>query len=121
MSNEFHHFPKKPWIARLVLFAVCFAFWLALAWPVSPLDGGPLMGDILAGVVVSAFVALVMREFVRVNFIRFLNPVSWFWGLAYILVFSCCTRRCPFVPVSFAYERYWKPRPHGPRWPTRSR
>ncbi|MEJ1993027.1 MAG: hypothetical protein P8X50_15420, partial [Maritimibacter sp.] len=38
------------------------------------------VGDVLAGVVVSAFVALVMREIVRVNFIRFLNPLSWFWG-----------------------------------------
>ncbi len=88
MTNEFHHFPERPWIARLVLFAVCFVFWLALAWPVSPVDGSPLVGDILAGVVVSAFVALVMREFVRVNLIRFLNPVSWFWGVAYIPVFS---------------------------------
>ena len=88
MTNEFHHFPEKPWIARLVLFAVCFIFWLALAWPVSPHDGSLLVGDILAGVVVSAFVALVMREFVRVNFIRFLNPISWFWVFAYIPVFS---------------------------------
>ncbi len=80
-------YERKPWIERLVLFVVCFAFWLALTWPVSPLDGSLRAGDVLAGVVVSAFVALVMREIVRVNFIRFLNPFSWFWALVYIFVF----------------------------------
>ena len=80
-------YEQKPWIERLVLFAVCFAFWLALTWPVSPLDGSLRTGDVLAGLVVSAFVAMVMREIVRVNFIRFLNPSSWFWAFVYIFVF----------------------------------
>lgn len=78
----------KPWIQKLVLFGVCFAFWLALVWPVSPADGSLLAGDILAGVVVSALVALIMHEIVRVHLIRFLNPVSWFWLFVYSFVFS---------------------------------
>jgi multicomponent Na+:H+ antiporter subunit E len=79
---------RKPWIERLVLFGVTFVFWLLLAWPVSPVDGRLLIGDIVAGLFVAAFVALVMREIVRVNFVRFLKPVPWFWLIAYGFVFS---------------------------------
>jgi len=90
--NELNHIPspyeRKPWTQRLVLFAVCFVFWLALVWPVSPVDGRLLLPDIAAGVAVSAFVTLVMREFVRVNFVRFLNSRSWFWGFVYVFVFG---------------------------------
>jgi multicomponent Na+:H+ antiporter subunit E len=81
-------YARKPWIQRFVLFLVCFLFWLALVWPVSLVDGRLLWADIGAGVVVSVFVALVMREFVRVNFVRFLNPVCWFWVFIYTFVFS---------------------------------
>jgi multicomponent Na+:H+ antiporter subunit E len=90
--NEPHYlsggYEEKPWIQRLVLFVVCMLFWLVLAWPVSKVDGRLLTGDLMVGVVVSIFVALVMREFVRVNFIRFLNPRSWFWVFVYLFVFS---------------------------------
>jgi multicomponent Na+:H+ antiporter subunit E len=79
---------RKPWIERLVLFAVSFVFWLLLVWPVSPVDGSWRIGDIVAGLFVAAFVALVMHEMVRVNFIRFLNPRSWFWMVVYLFVFS---------------------------------
>jgi multicomponent Na+:H+ antiporter subunit E len=79
---------RKPWIERLVLFAVSFVFWLLLVWPVSPVDGSWRIGDIVAGLFVAAFVALVMHEMVRVNFIRFLNPRSWFWMVVYGFVFS---------------------------------
>lgn len=78
----------KPWVQRLVLFVVCFVFWLALVWPVSPVDGHLLPGDIAAGLFISAFVAMVMKEMVRVNFIRFINPRSWFWIFVYLFVFS---------------------------------
>ena len=85
---EMNHMDRSsPWLQRLVLFAISFAFWLALTWPVSPLDGSILAGDVAAGVVVAAFVALVMREMIRVNFIRLLNPRSWFWAFVYIFVF----------------------------------
>jgi multicomponent Na+:H+ antiporter subunit E len=88
MKKPNNHFVHKPMPERLVLFAVAFAFWLLLVWPVSPLDGRLLPGDILAGVLVAAFVALVMKEIIRVNFIRFVNPRSWFWCLVYIFVFT---------------------------------
>ena len=85
MNNNFIH---KAMPERLVLFAVAFVFWLLLVWPVSPVDGRLLVGDIVAGVFVAAFVALVMKEIIRVNFIRFLNPRSWFWCFIYFFVFS---------------------------------
>jgi hypothetical protein len=46
---------------RLALFAVAFALWMVLVWPVSPVDGRLLVGDIAAGVFAAAFVALVMK------------------------------------------------------------
>ena len=85
MNNNFIH---KAMPERLVLFAVAFVFWLLLVWPVSPVDGHLLVGDIVAGVFVAAFVALVMKEIIRVNFIRFLNPRSWFWCFIYFFVFG---------------------------------
>ena len=85
MNNNFIH---KSMPERLVLFAVAFVFWLLLVWPVSPVDGRLLVGDIVAGVFVAAFVALVMKEMIRVNFIRFVNPRSWFWIFVYFFVFS---------------------------------
>jgi multicomponent Na+:H+ antiporter subunit E len=85
MNNNFVH---KAMPERLVLFAVAFVFWLLLTWPVSPVDGHLLVGDIVAGVFVAAFVALVMKEIIRVNFIRFLNPRSWFWCFIYFFVFT---------------------------------
>jgi len=83
-----NNFIRKPMPERLVLFAVAFIFWLLLVWPVSPVDGRLLVGDIVAGVFVAAFVALVMKEIIRVNFIRFLNPRSWFWSFIYFFVFT---------------------------------
>lgn len=85
---EMNHVEQRsPWLQRLVLFAMAFVFWLALTWPVSPADGSILVGDVVAGVVVAAVVALVMREIIRVNFIRLLNPRCWFWGAVYVFVF----------------------------------
>jgi len=83
-----NHFVHKPMPERLVLFGVALVFWLLLVWPVSPVDGRLLVGDIVVGVFVAAFVAMVMKEIIRVNFIRFLKPRSWFWGFIYIFVFS---------------------------------
>jgi len=85
MNNKFI---RKPMPERLVLFAVAFVFWLLLVWPVSPVDGRLLVGDIVVGVFVAAFVALVMKEIIRVNFIRFLKPQSWFWSFVYFFVFG---------------------------------
>ncbi len=79
---------EGTWLKRLVLFTICFVFWLILVWPVSPLDGRLLVGDIAAGVFVAAFVALVMHEIVRVNLIRLLKPRCWFWLIVYLFVFT---------------------------------
>ena len=72
----------------MVLFAISFVFWILLVWPVSPVDGRLLIGDIVVGLVVAAFVALVMGQMIRRNFVRLLNPVSYFWAFVYVFVFS---------------------------------
>jgi len=87
MNQEIDTIDRNPWSERLVLFAVSFVFWLLLAWPVSPVDGRLLVGDILAGVFVSVFVALVMGEMIRANLIRLLKPASWFWLIVFQFVF----------------------------------
>ena len=55
-----NHFVHKPLPERLVLFGVAFALWIVLVWPVSPLDGRLLWGDILAGAVVVGSGAVVV-------------------------------------------------------------
>jgi len=80
-------FPRKPWSERLVLFVIAFAFWLLVAWPVDE-AGHLLLTDVLVGVVVAAIVALVMRSMFRQNFIRLVNPRSWFWMVVYLFVFG---------------------------------
>ena len=80
-------FGRKPWGERIALFVIAFVFWMILAWPVSE-DGHLLTTDVLVGVVMAAIVALVMRAMFRQNFIRLLNPLSWFWMIVYLFVFS---------------------------------
>jgi multicomponent Na+:H+ antiporter subunit E len=80
-------FERKPMPQRLVLFGVCFIFWCLLAWPMTTPAGEMAWSEVGAGVVVALFAALVMKEIVRVNFVRFVNPRSWFWGFVYIFVF----------------------------------
>lgn len=88
MKARNNHLVHKPIPERLVLFGIAFVFWLVLAWPISPLTGRLLWGDIMVGALMAAFVALVMKEIIRVNFIRILKPQSWFWGFVYLFVFS---------------------------------
>lgn len=88
MNQEIYPIDPNPWFPRLVLFVISFVFWLCLVWPISPLDGHWLWGDIAAGLVVSAFVAMVMGEMIRANLIRLLNPRSWFWLIVYQFVFA---------------------------------
>jgi multicomponent Na+:H+ antiporter subunit E len=87
MNHSDSSFKQKPFIERLVLFAIALVFWLLLVWPVSPIDGRWMVGDIGVGVLVAAFVALVMHEIIRVGFIRLVNPRSWFWLFVYGFVF----------------------------------
>ena len=88
MTDSTETFKRKPLIERLVLFVISFVFWMALVWPVSPLDGRLLIGDMAVGVVVALFVALVMHQIIRVRFIRLVNPRSWFWAFVYLFVLS---------------------------------
>jgi multicomponent Na+:H+ antiporter subunit E len=88
MNQSIDTFKRKPLIARLVLFVFLFVFWLLLVWPVSPFDGSLLIGDIVVGVLVAAFATLVMREIIRVRFVRLVNPRSWFWLFIYLFVLA---------------------------------
>ena len=87
MIRSLDTFKHKPLVERLVLFVISLIFWLMLAWPVSPIDGHLLIGDIAVGVLVAAFVALVMHEIIRVGFVRMVDPRSWFWIFIYMFVF----------------------------------
>ena len=64
------------------------AFWLLVVWPVSPVSGRPLWGDIGVGVLAAGFTAWVMRELVSGRFARLLDPTRYFWAGVYVLVFS---------------------------------
>jgi len=88
MTQSIDTFKHKPLIGRLVLFVILFVFWLLLVWPVSPVDGRLFIGDIVVGVLVAAFAALVMHEMIRVGFVRLVNPRSWFWLIIFAFVFS---------------------------------
>jgi multicomponent Na+:H+ antiporter subunit E len=88
MTESTRTFKRKPLIERLVLFVASFVFWLMLVWPVSPVDGSLLIGDIVVGMLVSVLVALVMHQVIRVKFIRLVNPRSWFWFITYLFVLS---------------------------------
>lgn len=87
MTQSLNSFKQKPLVQRLVLFLVAFVFWLLLVWPVSPVNGQLLTGDIVMGLLVAAFVALVMHEIIRVGFIRLVNPRSWLWLFIFVFVF----------------------------------
>ncbi len=75
-------------LKRIVLFGVAFVFWLLIAWPVAPMDGRLLWGDIAAGLVVAGLVALVSREIVTQRFGRLLEPARYFWAVIYLFVFA---------------------------------
>ena len=95
---------RRPWLERLALFAISFVFWLLLVWPVSPVDGRLLVGDIVAGLVVAAFVAMVMGEMIRSKLGRLLNPVNYFWAIIFddIKEFAHC--RLIYVLISFNFN-----------------
>ena len=88
MTDSINSFKRKPLIERLVLFVIALVFWLLLVWPVSPVDGSLLIGDIAVGVLVATFVALVMHQIIRVRFVRLVNPRSWFWIIIYLFVLT---------------------------------
>ena len=88
MNQSDQTFVRKPFIERLVLFALSLVFWIMLIWPVTAPDGRVLVGDIAVGAVVALLVALVMHQIIRVKFIRLVNPRSWFWMFVYLFVLS---------------------------------
>ncbi len=75
-------------IGRSVLFAAIFLFWLLMVWPVGPVDGSPLWGDVAIGLVVAAAIALLPRETFAPHYGRLLQPERYLWALIYLFVFA---------------------------------
>jgi multicomponent Na+:H+ antiporter subunit E len=76
---------------RMVIFLAAFAAWLLLVWP---FEFGPagLTGyniqDVIAGLAAALLVVIVMRDFNDKEFRFSLNPIRWFWALAYVIVLA---------------------------------
>ena len=79
---------RPIFVRRGVQFAFAFVFWLLMVWPVAPMDGRLLWGDIATGLIVAGVVALVSREIVTQRFARLLEPARYFWAVVYLFVFS---------------------------------
>ncbi|MGR8920153.1 MAG: Na+/H+ antiporter subunit E [Gammaproteobacteria bacterium] len=77
-----------PLFRRALLLVAALAFWLLIAWPVSPFGKGVLWGDVAAGVLAAAVVALVMRELVAARLRRLLEPARYGWAIVFLAVFA---------------------------------
>ena len=75
-------------LPSLVLAVVLFVFWLLIGWPVSPIDGRILWGDVANGIVVALLAAVVMPPFVTGHFKRLLDPRRYASAAAYLVVFA---------------------------------
>lgn len=71
---------------RFTLFTVCLIVWLLLVWPFGRSPAG--VPDVVAGVLVAAVTAAIMREISMERADRWLNPVRWFWAAVYLVVLT---------------------------------
>jgi multicomponent Na+:H+ antiporter subunit E len=70
---------------RLIYFVVAFVIWMLSTWPFA---GGRLDGQVvIAGLIVSALVALLFTEILPKEHKVFVSPVRMFWLLVYLPVF----------------------------------
>jgi len=65
----------------LVLFILCFAFWLLITFDLSP-------ANLLVGAVASFICALLFVRYFFHDIRRFLNPARYFWLVVYLLIFT---------------------------------
>jgi multicomponent Na+:H+ antiporter subunit E len=75
-------------VSRVVLFAVAFAFWLALVGPDLPAAVPVPWADIGFGALAALVVAVVMGEMMTGGYARLLDPVRYFWLLVYLGVLA---------------------------------
>ena len=80
--------PGRRFLRYSVMFVFAFVFWLLIVWPIAPLDGRILWGDIAAGLVVAGVVALMLREVITQRFARLLEPARYFWAVVYLFIFA---------------------------------
>jgi len=71
---------------KMTLFILAFILWVLLVWPVDPVTGEIHIQPIVVGLIAAALVALIMREVSVQKFHRWLNPVRYFWGAAYLIM-----------------------------------
>jgi multicomponent Na+:H+ antiporter subunit E len=72
---------------RRGLFVISFVLWLLLVWPISAVNGEIRLQDVLAGLLVAALVAFVMKEIPLDRANRWLEPARYGWAIAYLFVF----------------------------------
>ncbi len=72
---------------RILLFILVFILWCLLVWPFDPVSGRLQVNDLYAGLFAAALVALIMKEVSTQNFLRWLNPLRFFWLVVYSFVF----------------------------------
>jgi len=70
---------------RLIYFVLAFVIWVLGAWPF--VEGGVDLQVLIAGLIVSAAVAILFHEILPKEHLVFVSPVRIFWGLVYLPVF----------------------------------
>ncbi len=71
---------------RLIYFVLAFIIWILLTWPF--LEGNKIdVQVVIAGFIVSIFVAIMFHEILPKEHHIFISPVRVFWFLVYLPVF----------------------------------
>ncbi len=65
---------------RLIYFVLAFIIWMLLTWQIDA-------QVIIAGLIVSAIVALLFHEILPKEHLVFISPIRMFWALVYVPVF----------------------------------
>lgn len=70
---------------RLIYFVLALVVWTLLTWPF--VDGGIDIQVIVAGLIISVFVAMIFHEILPKEHHIFISPVRIFWFFVYVPVF----------------------------------
>lgn len=70
---------------RLIYFVISFIVWVLLTWPF--VEGAIDKQVVIAGLIASAFVAMLFHEILPKEHHIFISPVRIFWFLIYVPVF----------------------------------
>ena len=73
---------------KLIVFFFSYIIWSLLAWPFDPATGEVFWLNIFVGLFAAGFVALLFDEVFFERHSKVVNPLSYFWFLIYLPVFS---------------------------------